>query len=93
MRFGRSDIDVKLKPVAHTPYRILCVTHLLEHLVSVLYAEDLRSNPLQFHQSIISFMMRRIPRTMEMDEKTLIIFTEDITYMLNCLSMNCTFCI
>jgi hypothetical protein len=35
------------------------------------YAEDLGGNPLQFQQSIISSMMRRIPQTIEMDEKTL----------------------
>ena len=29
------DIDVKLKPVPHTPYRISCIAPLLEHIVSV----------------------------------------------------------
>ena len=33
------------------------------------YAEDLRSNPLQFQWTIMTSMMRRNPRTMKMGEK------------------------
>jgi len=70
-----SDIDAKLKHVLHTPSHTPCIAPLLEHLVSVC------GRPLQFQQSIISFMTRIIPRTMEMGEKTLNIFTEDIIFL------------
>jgi hypothetical protein len=64
-------------------YRILHIAYPVSHPfwnISYQYAEDLWSNPLQFQQSIISSMTRRIPWTMQMGEKTLNIFTEDITY-------------
>jgi hypothetical protein len=50
-------------------------------IVVTQHAEDLESNPLQFQHSIMSSMTRRIPRMIEMDEKTLIIlFTRFIVY-------------
>jgi hypothetical protein len=64
-----SDIDVKLKPVSHPFWNI-----------SYQYVEHLGSNPLRFQQLIISSMMRRILWTMEMDEKTLNIFTGLVVY-------------
>ena len=73
-----------------------CVAYSVSHPfwnILYQYAEDLGGNPLQFQQSIISSMMRRIPQTIEMDEKTLNIFIRRHYYMVYCLSMICTFCI
>ena len=48
------DIDVKLKPVSHTPYRMPRIAYPVSYPlcnISYQYAEDLGSNPLQIQQS------------------------------------------
>ena len=68
-------------------YFIIYLVFITEILNVWFKLKPVLHNPYRtpFGTSLISTL--RIPRTMEMDEKTLNIFTEDITYMVYSLSL------